>query len=225
MDEYGGPAAPPRPPKPAARVHRTGSAGAGSAGGGRAPAVSLLRPRPDAERERNAYVEAPRRAPPAPPAHRHAHAAAQPLKPVTAQPGARAGGGDKTRAGGGAGESIVCAACGRCRCEQCARPRPLPQRWLCGSCLCSAEACVDYASCMCCAKALFYHCGGEEDAGAEPCACGPRLACVAALALPLPCLWLYWPLRALAAAGAAAYARCRRAGCRCAGPPPLSSII
>ncbi|CAG4940321.1 unnamed protein product [Colias eurytheme] len=216
MDEYGGPAAPPRPPKPAARVHRAGASGA------RQPAVSLLRPRPEAERERNAYVEAPRRAAPSH-AHAHAHAAAQPLKPVTAQPASAAA--DKRRAAALAADSIVCESCGRCRCEQCARPRPLPSRWLCGSCLCSAEACVDYASCMCCAKALFYHCGsGEEEAG-EPCACGPRLACVAALAVPLPCLWLYWPLRACAAAGAAAYGRWRRAGCRCPERPPLSSII
>ncbi|XP_047546008.1 protein sprouty [Vanessa tameamea] len=218
MDEYGGPAAPPRPPKPAARVHRAGAAGGGGAGAGgaRQPAVSLLRPRPEAERERNAYVEAPRRAPPAPP---HRHAASQPLKPVTAQPAA-----DKRRTPL-ATDSIVCETCGRCRCEQCARPRPLPSRWLCGSCLCSAEACVDYASCMCCAKALFYHCGSGEEEASEPCACGPRLACVAALAVPLPCLWLYWPLRGCAAAGATAYARCRRAGCRCPEPPPLSSII
>lgn len=222
MDEYGGPAAPPRPPKPAARVHRPA--------GARQPAVSLLRPRPEAERERNAYVEGPRRALAAAPGHaadhhrdhrreHRAHGAAQPLKPVTAQPAAA----DKRR--GAAADSIMCDGCGRCRCEQCARPRPLPSRWLCGSCLCSAEACVDYASCMCCVKALFYHCGsGEEEAG-EPCACGPRLACAAALAVPLPCLALYWPLRGLAAAGAALYARLARSGCRCPEPPPLSSII
>ncbi|CAG9563005.1 unnamed protein product [Danaus chrysippus] len=199
MDEYGGPA-PPRPPKTSgARVHRP-------AGPGRAAPVSLLRPRPQAEREPNAYVEAPRRAlaPPAPRAP-----PAQPLKPVTSQPAVGA-------------ESILCAGCGRCRCEQCARPRPLPSRWLCGSCLCSAEACVDYASCMCCAKALFYHCGsGEEEAAG---ACGPRLAVLAALAVPLPCLCLYWPLRALSSLCASLYARARRPGCRCA-PPSSSSII
>lgn len=219
MDDYGGPAAPPRPPKPAARVHRPT--------GARQPTVSLLRPRPETERERNAYVEAPRRAHAVPPS---GHAAAQPLKPVTTQPAAAA---DKRRAGAlPANDSIVCETCGRCRCEQCARPRPLPSRWLCGSCLCSAEACVDYASCMCCVKALFYHCGSGEEEAAEPCLCGgarpgARLACVAALALPLPCLFLYWPLRGLAAAGAALYARCRRSGCRCPEPPPppLSSII
>ncbi|KPI91176.1 PREDICTED: protein sprouty homolog 3 [Papilio xuthus] len=223
MDEYGGPAAPPRPPKPAARVHRAGAASAG-AGGGARPHVSLLRPRPEAERERNAYVEAPRRSPPAVHSSTHAgpHAASRPLKPVTSQPGA-----DKRRAP--AEQSIVCEECGRCRCEQCARPRPLPSRWLCGSCLCSAEACVDYASCMCCVKALLYHCGGGEEEAREPCACGPRLWCVGALALPLPCLCLYWPLRACAAAGAAAYARISRAGCRCPAPRshahPPSSII
>ncbi|CAG5010040.1 unnamed protein product [Parnassius apollo] len=222
MDEYGGPAAPPRPPKPAARVHRGGSA-AGAAGA--RPHVSLLRPRPEAERERNAYVEAPCRAPPA--AHAAHARAARPLKPVTTQPAAA----DKRRPL--AADSIVCDACGRCRCDQCARPRPLPSRWLCGSCLCSAEACVDYASCMCCVKALFYPCGSGEEEAAEPCTCGPRLWCVGALALPLPCLCLYWPLRACAAAGAAAYASASRSGCRCSAPAPapasasapLSSII
>ncbi|XP_050678142.1 protein sprouty [Leptidea sinapis] len=206
MDEYGGPAAPPRPPKPAARVHRAGGARPGS--------VSLLRPRPEGERERNAYVEAPGRAAPGRAAPGRA-APAPARKPVTTQPAA-----DKRRAP--AADSIVCARCGRCRCEQCARAAPLPSRWLCGSCLCSAEACVDYASCMCCAEALFYHWGGEEGP-----ARGARRACVLALAVPLPCLWLYWPLRALAAAAAAAYGRLRRAGCRCAPParPPLSSII
>ncbi|OWR46397.1 putative sprouty [Danaus plexippus plexippus] len=79
---------------------------------------------------------------------------------------------------------------------------------------------------MCCAKALFYHCGsGEEEAGGSECSCGPRLAVVSALAVPLPCLCLYWPLRAVAAAGAALYARVRRPGCRCRAPPPSSSII
>ncbi|CAH2063546.1 unnamed protein product, partial [Iphiclides podalirius] len=205
--------------------------GGGGAAGARTPHVSLLRPRPEAERERNAYVEPPRRAPP-PPAHPHQHqhhaprhhqhqhqnSAARPLKPVTTQPGAA---GKQRRPL--AADSIVCEACGRCRCEQCARPRPLPSRWLCGSCLCSAEACVDYASCMCCVKALFYHCGSSEEETAEPCACGPRLWCVGALALPLPCLCLYWPLRACAAAGAAAYARASRAGCRCAPPSPAAA--
>lgn len=209
MDEYGGPAAPPRPPKPAARVHRPT--------GARQPTVSLLRPRPEAERERNAYVEAPRRASPGRVPHHGSSGATRPLKPVTTQPGAA----DKRRGA----ESIVCEACGRCRCEQCARPRPLPSRWLCGSCLCSAEACVDYASCMCCVKALLYHCGGGEEETAEPCSARP--GCVCALSPLLPCLALYWPLRGLAAAGAALYARCRRAGCRCPEPPPprLSSII
>lgn len=212
MDEYGGPAAPPRPPKPAARVHRP------TAGPGRPPTVSLLRPRPETERERNAYVEAPRRAPPAPPA--------RPLKPVTVQPAAGAGA-DKRRAGA-PGSSIVCADCGRCRCGECARPRPLPQRWLCGSCLCSAEACVDYASCMCCVKALMYHCGGAGGGGEQRGEAGgcARPDCAGWLALALPCLWLYWPLRGCAAAGQALYSRCRRSGCRCPEPrPALSSII
>ena len=65
----------------------------------------------------------------------------------------------------GGGDSVICPDCDRCRCLSCRTPRPLPSKWLCGDkCLCSAESCVDYASCLCCVKGLFYHCGsGDED--------------------------------------------------------------
>jgi len=56
-------------------------------------------------------------------------------------------------------DSIICPQCERCRCLACRTPRPLPSRWICSDkCLCSADACVDYVSCLCCVKALFYHC-------------------------------------------------------------------
>lgn len=67
-----------------------------------------------------------------------------------------------SRNGGGKGgaDSIICSECNRCRCQSCRTPRPLPSKWLCGDkCLCSAESCVDYVSCLCCVKGLFYHCG------------------------------------------------------------------
>lgn len=62
------------------------------------------------------------------------------------------------------GDSVICPECDRCRCLSCRTPRPLPSKWLCGDkCLCSAESCVDYASCLCCVKGLFYHCGSASD--------------------------------------------------------------
>ncbi|GLV36108.1 sprouty [Carabus blaptoides fortunei] len=54
--------------------------------------------------------------------------------------------------------NIICSECGRCRCESCRAPRPLPSRWVCdNACLCSADALIDYASCLCCVKGLYYH--------------------------------------------------------------------
>ncbi len=62
------------------------------------------------------------------------------------------------------GDSIICPDCSRCRCQSCRTPRALPSKWLCGDkCLCSAESCVDYVSCLCCVKGLFYHCGSTSD--------------------------------------------------------------
>lgn len=122
--------------------------------------------------------------------------------------------------------NIICQQCSRCRCESCKQPRALPERWVChNACLCSADAVIDYVSCLCCVKGLYYHCS-ESDAGAtcadDPCSCGPsrrlaRWGCLSALAAVLPCLLCYWPLRACQRAVEAAYARHSRAGCRC--PP------
>lgn len=120
--------------------------------------------------------------------------------------------------------NIICSECGRCRCESCRSPRPLPECWVCDNkCLCSADTIIDYASCLCCVKALYYHCS-DTDAGAtcadDPCSCGPhrrlaRWGCLGALAAPLPCLLCYWPLRGCQRGVEAAYARHSRAGCRC----------
>ncbi|XP_071453174.1 protein sprouty, partial [Hetaerina americana] len=128
------------------------------------------------------------------------------------------------------GASIICPACGRCRCASCRTPRPLPSAWLCrDSCFCSAETTVDYASCLCCVKGLFYHCGGKEGyeggSGAtscadDPCSCAPprrclRWACLCALTAALPCLLCYWPLRGVAGAVERCYGRYAGHGCRC----------
>ncbi|KAG5327567.1 SPY protein, partial [Pseudoatta argentina] len=135
-----------------------------------------------------------------------------------------------------AGLSIICDFCGRCRCESCREPPPLPSKWLCdNTCLCSAETVLDYASCLCCVKGLFYHCvdsgsGGGVDSSMngeaatscadEPCSCtgnrvASRWACLGALSLVMPCLLCYWPLRGCVTLCEACYARHAAQGCRC----------
>ena len=74
--------------------------------------------------------------------------------------------------------------------------------------LCGVEAdeLIDYASCMCCVKGIFYHCTKDNfDEGhlaEEPCSCAgpvtscaPRWGCLALLSLFIPCLWCYLPAR------------------------------
>lgn len=129
--------------------------------------------------------------------------------------------------------SITCPQCEKCRCEGCQKPRQLPSRWLCGkSCLCSAESVLDYATCLCCVKALFYHCSKDHEIDNEngnsiscaddPCSCLPhrrttRWGCLGALSLCLPCLVCYWPMRGAISMCAACYASQSRKGCRCNG--------
>ncbi|XP_005184669.2 protein sprouty [Musca domestica] len=136
---------------------------------------------------------------------------------------------------------ITCPRCERCRCEQCQSPRPLPQTWVCNkTCLCSAESIIDYASCLCCAKALFYHCARDNDLDCDdgsgtpcvdnPCSCGPykrtqRWGWLGALSLVLPCLWCYWPMRACVAACEKCYGRFARRGCRCQQIGSTSSMF
>ena len=143
-------------------------------------------------------------------------------KPAAPEP---ASGGDS---GSELEDSIVCARCGRCRCEACRTPRPLPQRLLCGrTCLLSADTCVDFASCMCCVKAAAYHCAASDSGSAaadRPCACSPAgTGCclrwsALLLLLPLvPCLACYWPLRAAARLAQVCYSR--GDGCTCPRPP------
>lgn len=154
--------------------------------------------------------------------------------------------------------SIMCDDCGRCRCESCREPPPLPSRWVCdNSCLCSPESVIDYASCLCCVKGVFYHCadgvslhnrskgsksmtsssssssssaaaiaGGDEsnelgsNCADEPCSCTGsrktlRWTFMGAMALFLPCLLCYWPLRGCLCVCEACYAKHASQGCRC----------
>ncbi|XP_076385495.1 sprouty signaling antagonist, partial [Megachile rotundata] len=131
-----------------------------------------------------------------------------------------------------AGLSIMCNFCGRCRCESCREPPPLPSKWLCDNkCFCSADTILDYASCLCCVKGLFYHCTDGSSANGidgeaagscadEPCSCtgnkrASRWACLGALTLVMPCLLCYWPFKGCVALCELCYARHAAQGCRC----------
>lgn len=229
--------------------------------------VTLAAPRPDGERTVNEYVETPFRpaseqpdknfgdlvreeCPRDPPHHQVLHL------PVTKQPGAAvtfkkdasgssSGVSAPSDAGTSAGDcfrgSIICPECGRCRCESCRKPRPLPSRWLCNNaCFCSAETSLDYASCLCCVKGFFYHCSkdyeldhddGSASCADDPCSCGPhrllaRWGCLAAVSLVLPCLWCYWPLKGCVGLCEKCYAGYSSQGCRCEPrrDPKLSDV-
>lgn len=138
------------------------------------------------------------------------------LKPLTEAPRGRQNGGlhkhwDR------------CEECRRCRCPECVRPRVLPFCWLCGRrCMCSAQSAVEYGTCVCCVKGLFYHCSSDDE---DTCAdkpfscsqphCGARWAAVSLLALVFPCLLCYLPARACVHACQSCYDRAARPGCRC----------
>lgn len=117
---------------------------------------------------------------------------------------------------------IICSECKRCRCESCRTPRPLPSKWLCGTCHCSAETVVDYVSCLCCAKAVFYHCFSDETISyaEDPCSCSPdkfytRFGCLGLMSLILPCLFCYWPCRGLVQLCESCHQYYSSKGCRC----------
>ncbi|XP_032811541.2 uncharacterized protein LOC116943040 [Petromyzon marinus] len=161
--------------------------------------------------------------------HRHGHQ----------QRHGKDGGDQKCKAGeeGGGGKepcpewgqhACICERCGRCKCGECVAPRALPACWLCEKrCLCSADALLESCTCLCCVKALFYHCsdygdGDSSDSWADkPCAgcsqsrCGLRWASMAALSLCLPCLLCYPPARGALKLCRAGYDRLTRPGCRC----------
>lgn len=122
---------------------------------------------------------------------------------------------------------VICESCGRCKCGECTTPRPLPSRMACGGqCVCSAETALEYATCMCVVKGLFYHCSSEggDDAGDScadrPCSltrprCPARFLCMSLMTPVFPCLLCYPPCRACLGACRVCHDRLRRPGCRC----------
>lgn len=124
------------------------------------------------------------------------------------------------------GDSIICRQCGKCKCESCKSSKQLPSRWICNDkCLCSVQNVVDYCTCLCCVKGLFYHWAKDYDMdGAScadnPCSCGPqhryaRWACMGVMSILLPCLCLYWPLNGCVKLCGVSYAKVTNRGCSC----------
>lgn len=122
-------------------------------------------------------------------------------------------------------QSIICARCSRCRCAHCTERVELPRRWIVGDrCECSAAVAVDWMSCMCCVRSVFYNCCATEDRdwSDDPCSCAVskadccgRWVALGALSLCLPCLCLYVPLRGALKLCTACYDRRKNRGCRC----------
>ncbi|KAM9373913.1 protein sprouty homolog 3 [Phaethornis superciliosus] len=118
---------------------------------------------------------------------------------------------------------LVCEECGRCKCPRCTAARSLPSCWLCNQrCLCSPESLLDYGTCLCCVKGLFYHCStdDEDTCADDPCSCGPgsccaRWAAMSLLSLLMPCLCCYFPTLACLKLCQRGYDGFRRPGCRC----------
>ncbi|XP_076008603.1 protein sprouty homolog 2 [Genypterus blacodes] len=116
-----------------------------------------------------------------------------------------------------------CEDCGRCQCPECCRPRVLPSCWMCGRrCVCSAQSAVEYGTCVCCIKGLFYHCSSDDE---DTCSdkpfscmqshCCVRWAAVSLLSLLFPCILCYLPAKGCVAACQSCYDRVTRPGCRC----------
>uniref|UniRef100_A0A7M4FKI0 Protein sprouty homolog 2 n=1 Tax=Crocodylus porosus TaxID=8502 RepID=A0A7M4FKI0_CROPO len=116
-----------------------------------------------------------------------------------------------------------CEDCGKCKCKECTYPRTLPSCWICDKqCLCSAQNVVDYGTCVCCVKGLFYHCSNddEDNCADNPCSCSQSHCCtrwsaMGVVSLFLPCLWCYLPAKGCLKLCQGCYDRVNRPGCRC----------
>ncbi|XP_051514448.1 protein sprouty homolog 1-like [Myxocyprinus asiaticus] len=119
----------------------------------------------------------------------------------------------------------ICENCGKCKCNECTAPRPLPACLACnGQCLCSAENVIEHGTCMCLVKGIFYHCSNDDDVG-DPCAdqpcslshpqCCSRFLCMGFVSVLFPCLLCYLPAKGCVKVVHSCYNRANRPGCRC----------
>uniref|UniRef100_A0A4X1VCC7 Protein sprouty homolog 1 n=1 Tax=Sus scrofa TaxID=9823 RepID=A0A4X1VCC7_PIG len=76
---------------------------------------------------------------------------------------------------------FICEQCGKCKCGECTAPRTLPSCLACNhQCLCSAESMVEYGTCMCLVKGIFYHCSNDDEGDSysdNPCSCSQSHCC------------------------------------------------
>uniref|UniRef100_A0A8C5L7C5 Protein sprouty homolog 1 n=1 Tax=Jaculus jaculus TaxID=51337 RepID=A0A8C5L7C5_JACJA len=119
---------------------------------------------------------------------------------------------------------FICEQCGKCKCEECTAPRTLPSCLACNrQCLCSAESMVEYGTCMCLVKGLFYHCSNDDEGDSysdNPCSCSQshccsRYLCIGAMSVCLPCLLCYPPAKGCLKLCRGCYDWTHRPGCRC----------
>ncbi|XP_063169711.1 protein sprouty homolog 3 [Candoia aspera] len=121
------------------------------------------------------------------------------------------------------GHLFICEECGHCKCVHCATARTLPSCWLCNQrCLCSPENLIDYGTCLCCVKGIFYHCSSDDEdtCADDPCSCGPGSCCtrwvaMSFLSLLMPCLCCYFPTFGCLKLCQRGYDAVKRPGCRC----------
>ncbi|MEE6496369.1 hypothetical protein FKM82_002327 [Ascaphus truei] len=121
------------------------------------------------------------------------------------------------------GHLFICEECGHCICDECTQVRSLPSCWVCDQrCLCSAESIIDYGTCLCCIKGLFYHCStdDEDNCADDPCSCSQgsccaRWATMSFLSFFMPCLCCYLPAKGCLKLCQKGYDRAKRPGCRC----------
>ncbi|XP_036279931.1 protein sprouty homolog 1 isoform X2 [Pipistrellus kuhlii] len=119
---------------------------------------------------------------------------------------------------------FICERCGKCKCGECTAPRTLPSCLACDrQCLCSAESMVEYGTCMCLVKGIFYHCSNDDEGDSysdSPCSCSQshccsRYLCMGAMSLFLPCLLCYPPAKGCLKLCRGCYDWTHRPGCRC----------
>ncbi|XP_005994761.1 protein sprouty homolog 1 [Latimeria chalumnae] len=119
---------------------------------------------------------------------------------------------------------FICEQCGKCKCRECTAQRTLPSCLACNKqCLCSAESMVEYGTCMCLVKGIFYHCSNDDEGDScadNPCSCSQshccsRFMCMGLMSLVLPCLLCYPPAKGCVKLCQGCYDRVNRPGCRC----------
>lgn len=119
---------------------------------------------------------------------------------------------------------FICEQCGKCKCSECTAQRTLPSCLTCNKqFLCSADSMVEYSTCMCLVKGVFYHCSNDDEGDScadNPCSCTQahccsRFLCMGLMSLALPCLLCYPPAKGCVKMCQRCYDRVNRPGCRC----------